>query len=127
MKEQPSVKLRRLMKGAGFKSEFIDEYSQEKLAEWDTAWINNLPDAAFAVIRPGGGKDDTGKTVPRAFRYLPHHNTTVVSGAEHGSVDLPHLRNALARVNQISYTAGIPTARSHLEAHAKHHKIGGRE
>lgn len=55
---------------------------------------NDLPDSAFAVIEKGGKKDDSGKTTPRNYRHLPYKNAD-------GSIDLPHLRNALARMNQI--------------------------
>lgn len=64
-----------------------------KMAEWDAQYINNLPDDCFAYIKPDGEKDDEGKTVPRALRYLPYKNSS-------GEVDLPHLRNALARLDQ---------------------------
>lgn len=60
-------------------------------AEWSTAFVNMLPDSAFLYIAPGGEKDDEDKTVPRALRKFP------VRG-EGGEVDLPHLRNALARL-----------------------------
>jgi hypothetical protein len=63
-------------------------------AEWDTEYINNLPDSAFATIGAGGEKDAEGKTVPRTLRHLPYKNAQ-------GNIDLPHLRNALARLNQI--------------------------
>lgn len=63
-------------------------------AEWDTEHINNLPDSAFATIGAGGEKDKDGKTVPRSLRHLPFKNAQ-------GNIDLPHLRNALARLNQI--------------------------
>jgi len=63
-------------------------------AEWDTEYINNLPDSAFATIGTGGEKDADGKTVPRSLRHLPYKNAQ-------GNVDVPHLRNALARMNQI--------------------------
>jgi phage I-like protein/cation transport regulator ChaB len=62
-------------------------------AEWDTATINDFPDGCFAYIAPGGEKDASGKTVPRSLRYLPYRNAD-------GAVDLPHLRNALARLSQ---------------------------
>jgi hypothetical protein len=65
------------------------------LADWDTAYINDLPDSAFAYIKPGGDKDEGGKTVPRSLRFLPYRNAA-------GGVDLPHLRNALARLPQTS-------------------------
>lgn len=62
-------------------------------AVWTAAFINNLPDSSFAYVEPGGKKDDQGKTVPRSKRHFPFKNAT-------GKVDLPHLRNALARVPQ---------------------------
>jgi hypothetical protein len=87
-------------------------------AVWSTAFINDLPDAAFAWIEPGGKKDSSGKTTPRSLRHLPHHNASVKSPTENGSVDKPHLRAALSRVNQIPQ-AGRATAQRHLQAHAK--------
>jgi len=63
-------------------------------AKWTTKYINDLPDDAFALIEPGGEKDEEGKTVPRTLRHLPHHKPD-------GSIDLPHLRNAMARVTHI--------------------------
>ncbi|MEM1564178.1 MAG: hypothetical protein QW161_05870 [Candidatus Bathyarchaeia archaeon] len=84
-----------------------------KEAEWDTAYINDLPDSAFAVISKGGTKDEHGKTVPRTLRHLPHHNAD-------GSLDLPHLRNALARLSQTDLTPEERAeAKRHLCAHAK--------
>ncbi len=62
-------------------------------AEWSTAFVNALPDSAFAVIKPGGTKDDEGKTIPRSNRMLPYKDDA-------GKVDLPHLRNSLSRVAQ---------------------------
>lgn len=67
--------------------------TEQKEAEWDTAYINNLPDSSFAYIEPGGDKDSDGKTTPRSLRHLPYKDSD-------GKVDLPHLRNALARVDQ---------------------------
>lgn len=69
------------------------QLSEVKFKEWDAKYINDLPDKCFAYIEPGGEKDEDGKTVPRALRYLPYR------GAD-GEVDLPHLRNALARLPQ---------------------------
>ncbi len=60
-------------------------------AVWDVKYINDLPDDCFAVILPGGEKDEEGKTVPRTLRYFPYKNAQ-------GEIDLPHLRNALARL-----------------------------
>jgi len=64
-----------------------------KTGRWTRKYINDLPDSAFAIILPGGKKDEEGKTVPRSLRKLPYKDHT-------GKVDIPHLRNALARVNQ---------------------------
>jgi len=90
--------------------------------KWTTKFINDLPDAAFAIILPGGKKDEEGKTVPRSLRLLPHHGPDVKDPNEDSSVDIPHLRNALARVSQMKTKltdAQRKKARAHLEAHAK--------
>ena len=63
------------------------------LAEWSGAYINDLPDSAFLYIAPGGEVDDDGKTKPRSLRFFPFKD-------EKGAVDLPHLRNAIARIPQ---------------------------
>jgi len=81
---------------------------------------NNLSDNAFAVVLAGGEKDGDGKTVPRSLRKLPHHDDSVTAGKDNGSVDLPHLRNALAREPQTDMPdADHAKAKSHLGAHAK--------
>jgi hypothetical protein len=61
-----------------------------KAVEWTTKYMNDLPDSAFALVVKGD-KESEGKTVPRTNRNLPHHDAS-------GKVDLPHLRNAMARV-----------------------------
>ncbi|MCX6013513.1 MAG: hypothetical protein NTV30_08935 [Chloroflexi bacterium] len=76
----------------------ISQWNKKSMAEWDTQYVNNLPDSAFAYIMPGGEKDNEDKTVPRALRKLPFKNTN-------GQVDLDHVRNAIARAPQ---TVGIP-------------------
>jgi len=65
------------------------------MAQWTQAYVNDLPDSAFLYIAPGGKKDDTGRTVPRGLRYFPYRDQA-------GAVDLPHLRNAIARIPQSS-------------------------
>lgn len=70
----------------------------EDRAVWSTAYINNLPDSAFLYIEPGGSKDGEGKTTPRSLRHFPYRDTN-------GNVDLPHLRNALARIPQSGVSA----------------------
>jgi hypothetical protein len=91
------------------------EYSKK----WDRKYINDLPNAAFAVVEKGysEGKDKRG-------RHLPHHGKSVKSATENSSVDLPHYRNALSRVNQIksvlkteSDSALRKRAATHLEKH----------
>jgi hypothetical protein len=67
------------------------------MAVWTTAYENTLPDDNFAFIEDGGTKDDSGRTTPRELRHLPYKDAN-------GNVDLPHLRNALARLSQ---TKGI--------------------
>ncbi|HXH82561.1 MAG TPA: HK97 family phage prohead protease [Candidatus Tectomicrobia bacterium] len=90
-------------------------------AVWSAAFINDLPDSAFAVILPGGEKDETGRTTPRDLRKLPHHGPD-------GEVDLPHLRNALARLDQTDMPEEYrEQARRHLERHARALGIGGRK
>lgn len=69
-----------------------------KAAEWSTATVNDFPDSSFAYIEPGGKKDSEGKTVPRSLRHLPYKD-------KDGKPDLPHVRNALARLSQ---TQNIP-------------------
>ncbi|RLB79582.1 MAG: hypothetical protein DRH17_13565, partial [Deltaproteobacteria bacterium] len=64
-----------------------------KAARWTTRYKNDLPDSAFLYIEPGGKKDKEGKTVPRSKRHFPYKDAN-------GKIDLPHLRNALARIPQ---------------------------
>lgn len=100
----------------------------EDFAFWTAKYINDLPDVVFAVISAGGEKDDEGKTTPRSLRHLPHHGSGAKSGDEHTSVDMPHLRNALARLSQTDLTAAEKSkAQKHLERHAKVLEIGGRK
>jgi HK97 family phage prohead protease len=63
----------------------------EEKAEWTTEYINTLPNSSFAVIEPAYLE---GKTEDKNARHLPFKD-------DNGDVDLPHYRNALARVNQI--------------------------
>lgn len=84
------------------------------MAEWTTAFINNLPDSAFAYIESGGEKDDEGKTTPRSLRHFPHHNAQ-------GNLDLPHLRNALSRGPQSDVW---PSGKGHLDQHAEEAGVG---
>jgi site-specific DNA-adenine methylase len=79
-------------------SEDFERYSVltkiwEEKAVWSRAYINRLPDSAFLYIESGGEKDDEDKTVPRSLRHFPYKDAS-------GKVDLPHLRNAIARLPQ---------------------------
>lgn len=81
----------------------------------------SFPDAAF-IVEKGAPKED-GRT-PQEYRHLPHHRSTAKSATENGSVDLPHLRNALARCGQVkpakeSAESYRRRAQAHLNAHAR--------
>lgn len=67
--------------------------SEREKAVWTVAYQNDLPDSAFLWVEAGGTKDEDGKTVPRSLRHFP------VKGAD-GNFDLPHVRNAIARIPQ---------------------------
>jgi hypothetical protein len=105
--------------------------SEIRLAAWDRAYINALPDAAFAYVEPAYKR---GETKNKNARHLPHHAKEVKNGRSSSDhIDMPHLRNALARVDQIkpvtqsvSKERLVAQARAHLEKHAKELKIGGR-
>ena len=87
-------------------------------AERTAAAQNDLPDGAFAVIEPGGTKDDTGKTTPRSLRHLPYKDKNL-------KIDLPHLRNALARLSQTSLSDSLKAeAKTKLDAAARNAGIG---
>ena len=64
-----------------------------QLAVWSTKYVNDLPDASFMFIESGGEKAEDGKTTPRSLRHFP------IKDAD-GNIDLPHLRNAIARIPQ---------------------------
>jgi|SRR5579859_665693 len=88
-------------------------------AQWTTAFMNNLPDSSFAYIEPGGEKDSEGKTTPRSKRHLPYKDAS-------GTVDKPHLRDALARLDQTDIPAAAKAAaKAKLEAAAKAAGVGG--
>jgi HK97 family phage prohead protease len=90
----------------------ITDVKTETRAVWSSSYVNDLPDAAFAVIMPGGSKDESGKTTPRSLRKLPHHDSS-------GALDMPHVRNALSRAPQMSGVSDAQRSRavSHLQKH----------
>jgi len=69
-------------------------------AQWNTEYVNNLPDDCFAAIEPGGTIDDQGKTTPRSLRHLEFKNVE-------GNLDADHVRNALARLDQTNISAEL--------------------
>ena len=75
----------------------------ELKAVWSAAYMNNLPDSAFLYIESGGTRDSDGKTTPRSLRHFPVRDAT-------GAVDMPHLRNALARIPQSNLPQSVQDA-----------------
>ncbi|RLI40433.1 hypothetical protein DRO59_09305, partial [Candidatus Bathyarchaeota archaeon] len=84
------------------------ETEEVKEAKWDTAYINSLPDSCFAVIEPAYKR---GETKDKRARHLPYKD-------KDGKIDLPHLRNALARMDQIKPVTDSITA-DELRAQAR--------
>jgi hypothetical protein len=95
--------------------------ASEKHAEalfGDRSW----PDAAF-LVEHGATKDADGKTLQK-FRHLVHHSKGATDPNSNSTVDLPHLRNALARANQVQPVvedkAGFQKrSMAHLQKHAR--------
>ena len=89
-----------------------------RTAEWDTQYINDLPDSCFAYVKPGGAKDESGRTTPRDLRMLPYKNVQ-------GAVDMAHLRNALSRLEQTDLSdEDKARARKVLESAAEKAGVG---
>jgi len=86
-------------------------------AKWTRAFINGLSDASFAAIEPAYR---SGKDKNKNARHLPHH--AAISKHSLTNVDKPHLRNALARMNQIKPVTGSISA-SDLQSRAKTHLV----
>jgi len=81
-------------------------------AVWSAAYINKLPDSAFLHIESGGKKDAEGKTVPRGLRHFPYKD-------DQGKIDLPHLRNAIARLPQSKISGMTPDKLGALQEKAQ--------
>lgn len=99
------------------------ERISEEAKKWTRQYINNLPDSAFAVIEPAYSE----KTSDKNARHLPHHDGEGDLGKtkSNANLDLLHLRNALARVNQInpiSDSIATEELRSKAEEHLNRHK-----
>lgn len=99
VKRQEVEKQLRLIIGENQPKEKDDRDATLK-AIWTTKFVNNLPDFCFLYVEPGD-KDGEGKTVPRNKRHFPYKDSS-------GKVDLPHLRNAIARIPQ-SNAPGLTT------------------
>jgi Mu-like prophage I protein len=94
----------------------VDDDTKKAFAVWSTAFVNDLPDSCFLYIEPGGKKDSEGKTTPRSLRHLPYKDSS-------GKIDLPHLRNAIARIPQMKGIGADLKAR--LQARARR-LLGGK-
>jgi len=70
-------------------------------AEWTTAYINSLPDSAFAYVESCYGDTSDDKNL----RHLPYKD-------KNDKIDLPHLRNALSRVSQIKMSCDADKTKS---------------
>lgn len=70
------------------------EKDQKEFTEWSDAYKNSLPDSSFLYIESGGQKNSEGKTEPLSLRHLPYKD-------ENGKIDIPHLRDAVARAPQL--------------------------
>ena len=121
-------------------TEFLESEDTEKVlqgelkAVWTTAYINSLKDDCFAYVEDTGKHDDEGRTIPKTARHLPHHPKGGGASGTGGIIDLPHLRNALARVNKVNPVTDKVSAerlrsqaKSHLVAHTKKLNIGDYE
>lgn len=82
--------------------EGMDLVLEAEKATWTTAFVNDLPDSAFLYVE-SGEKDSDGKTTPRSNRHFPYKDAD-------GKIDLPHLRNAIARIPQANIPADKKTS-----------------
>ena len=81
-------------------------------AVWSTAFVNDLPDGSFLFIESGGKKNGEGKTKPRSLRHFPYKDAS-------GKVDLPHIRNAIARIPQSNAPGLSDTKKRSLQEKAR--------
>jgi hypothetical protein len=78
------------------------------MSKWTTKYKDALPDSAFMYVAPGG-KKTRGRTRPLSKRHLPYRNHL-------GNVSIAHVRNALARLNQVKSLKGKTAARNKIRA-----------
>jgi len=85
----------------------LEEETEYLLAEarWTRAYINDLPAGSFAVVEPCADER-------KDARHLPYKDAA-------GKIDLPHLRNALARMDQIKSVCGGSDEALRRKARAK--------
>lgn len=113
-------------------SKYLEKYlDTESKVVWSVAHVNTFEDNCFAYVEDTGKEDNEGRRVPKTARHLPHHDKGNGASGTGGVVDLPHLRNALARVGQIRPVTDkidranlIELSRNHLVAHAKKLGVG---
>lgn len=80
----------------------LDDDTKKEFAVWSTAYVNDLPNSCFLYVEPGAKTKDQ--------RHLPYKD-------KNGKIDLPHLRNAIARIPQMK---GISDAlKSRLQSKAR--------
>lgn len=91
---------------------YVEAATEAVKATWSASMVNDLPDSCFLWIEPGAEKDESGKTVPRSKRHFP------VKGAD-GAVDMPHLRNAIARIPQSTAPGLTDAMKRNLQAKAR--------
>jgi hypothetical protein len=70
----------------------LDDDTQKKFAVWSTAYVNKLPNSAFLYVEAGASP--AGGSGVASKRHLPYKDSN-------GKIDLPHLRNAIARIPQM--------------------------
>lgn len=65
-------------------------------ADWSRAYIDRLPDDAFLLVERdrATSRDKQGRSHPLDVRHLPVKNHL-------GRYSCPHIRNAIARANQV--------------------------
>ena len=80
----------------------LDDDTQKQFAVWTTKYVNSLPNSAFLYVEAGS---DTNKSK----RHLPYKDSS-------GKIDLPHLRNAIARIPQMKGISADLKARLQAKA-----------
>ncbi len=98
----------------GFKNSTVHRLAKndpKKLGKttWTAKFVNDLPDGSFLYVEKGGKVDGEGKTSPRSLRHFPVRNAE-------GNIDLPHLRDAIAKISQENIPA---TKKKSLQAYAR--------